>query len=354
MKIAIVDTYYSDAIKRMPFDSCGAYARELERTLAFEFGTGDFYSYNLKAQGWDVVDIIANHTPLQQLWQLEHNYEPRASAQQIVNAQLEEAKPDVIFLQDLSFFELSQLLDLKKQGYLIAGQCSCRLTHSTLIKEIDYLFTSFPHYLDRFKFIGVPHVIYLPLAFEPRMLTPERQAMTRDLDILFIGGVGESSYWIQGTMMLDAIAQRFGDRFHWYGYGRESIRRNSALWNAYRGEAWGVDQYDLYARAKIVINRHGEIAEGYSNNLRLYEATGMGALVMTEDSKNIDELFPGHSIVAYNSADHLESLIVHFLEQQSFREQIAASGQAHTVARHNYAQRMQIVSDVLTPAIVYQ
>jgi hypothetical protein len=231
----------------MPVDSDSTYERELAKVLAFEFGTGDFYSFNLKPQGWDVVDIIANHTALQHLWQLEHDYEPRASAQQIVAAQIEEANPDIIFLQDLSFFELSQLLDLKRQGYMIAGQCSCRLTHSTLIKEVDYLFTSFPHYLSRFEFIGVPNVVYLPLAFDPRMV---QAAKPRDLDIVFIGGVGESSYWIQGTMILDRIAQTFGDRFHWYGYGRESIRRDSALWKAFRGEAWGRDQYDLYARAK--------------------------------------------------------------------------------------------------------
>jgi spore maturation protein CgeB len=77
----------------------------------------------------------------------------------------------------------------------------------------------------------------------------------------------------------------------------------------------------------------------------------MGALVMTENSKNIDELFPGNSIVAYNDPDHLESLTIHFLEQQSFREQIAASGQAHTIAHHNYGLRMKDVSDVLKTAL---
>ena len=45
---------------------------------------------------------------------------------------------------------------------------------------------------------------------------------------------------------------------------------------------------------RIVVNRHIDVAEGYANNMRLYEATGMGALLITDRGRNLGELFePG-------------------------------------------------------------
>lgn len=351
MRIAICDTYYSSCFKTIPFDAKGSYQGELSKALDFEFGTGDFFSYNLRQLGHETVDIIANHHALQQLWLKETGYEPASSPQQIVAEQLYRFKPDVVFLQDLSFHDKLALQRFKAQGWIVAGQCSCRLTHGSIISEVQCLFTSFPHYLDRFKFIGVPRVEYLPLAFEPRMLAEAQPE--RDLDIVFIGGVGESSYWIAGTMILERVAQEFCDRFHWYGYGQENLRPNSALRKAYRGEAWGREQYRLYSRAKIVINRHGEVSEGFSNNLRLYEASGMAALVMTEASANIHDLFP-RGVLTYRSPDELCYLIAEYLFDAPAARLIANEGQAHTLGHHTYQHRMPIIAEVLEECLDYQ
>ena len=49
--------------------------------------------------------------------------------------------------------------------------------------------------------------------------------------------------------------------------------------------------YKVYGRSKIVINRHGEVAQGFANNMRMFEATGMGALLMTGQSPNLSDFF---------------------------------------------------------------
>jgi hypothetical protein len=43
--------------------------------------------------------------------------------------------------------------------------------------------------------------------------------------------------------------------------------------------------------AEYSLNRHIEAAEGFANNMRLFEATGVGAMLVTDDGKSLSELF---------------------------------------------------------------
>ena len=62
--------------------------------------------------------------------------------------------------------------------------------------------------------------------------------------------------------------------------------------------------YRVLARTRVAMNRHGDIAEGHANNMRLFEATGAGALLATEAADNLPELFePGREVLAYRDAD---------------------------------------------------
>ena len=55
--------------------------------------------------------------------------------------------------------------------------------------------------------------------------------------------------------------------------------------------------------ARISLNRHIDVAEGYANNMRLYEATGVGALLLTDAAPNLGELFePGRRSSTYDGA----------------------------------------------------
>jgi hypothetical protein len=47
--------------------------------------------------------------------------------------------------------------------------------------------------------------------------------------------------------------------------------------------------YKILGRSRIVLNHRGDIAP-FANNLRLYEATGMGALLITDWKKNLHEM----------------------------------------------------------------
>ena len=133
-----------------------------------------------------------------------------------------------------------------------------------------------------------------------------------------------------------------------WGFVNDDLRRGSPIHERYHGEAWGLEMYEVLARSRITINRHGDIANGYSNNMRLYEATGVGTLLLTEASANLEELFePGREVVAYYSEDDLVEKIEHYLEQDSERAAIAAAGQQRTLSEHTYRQRMAELAALL-------
>jgi spore maturation protein CgeB len=310
------------------------------------FGTSDFWSYRLRALGHECVDVIANHEALQELWARETNWYTGDR----LEAQVAAFDPEVVFLQDVGYVKARQITDWKRAGRLVAAQCSCPWPGDENLRLLDCVFTSFPHYVERFKVLGIPRVEYMPLAFDLRMLI-ECIEPERDLDICFVGGLGRESHWKYGTDVMEAVAQRFGKRFHWYGYGIENVSQKSALYDCWRGFAWGRQMYSLYSRSKIVITRHGEVAQGFTNNLRVFEATGMGALLFTEESPNLQALFPRGTVVSYSGIDDLCFAIQHYLDHEDEARRIAAAGQRHTLENHTYDKRMKQVSEVLTECL---
>jgi hypothetical protein len=346
-RMTILDTYYPPAIRAMPVDPEVSYNGNLRKVLDRCFGTSDFYSFNLHKLDWDCQDVIANHSDLQARY-LEENAFARDSKnlEQIALLQIEKHESSVLFCQDLSYLSLHALEKLRKSGVYLAGQCSCPFPDAEKVRMFQTLFTSFPHYLEKFKALGVK-AHYNPLAFESRILRRIKPYTQRDIPILFVGGVGTPSHWKYGMEILDRIAIEFTEA-QFYGYGYDSLTEDSPIRRAWKGEAWGLDMYKLYSRAKIVINRHGEVAEGFTNNMRTFEATGCGALLLTEESKNLGDLFmEGSEVLSYKNHSDLIARVADMVNRESVREEIASNGQLKTLMEHTYEKRMKFLSERL-------
>lgn len=322
-RILIVDTYYPDFLKSWPFNPAGSYDSELKRLLEFSFGTGDFYSRTLKFMGWETQDYIAN-APLEGVHWIE---------------------PDVIFMQDLSISP-----PIGFEDTCLAGQLSCPWPGNDKVRRYDVIFTSFPHYIDRIQKLDV-RAVYNPLAFDPIVLERAERSIglaTRERihDCVFIGGVGNPSHWKRGMETLEYVAREI-PTFKWWGYGYDTLNTNSPLRKCYQGEAYGLDMYRILLQSKIVLNRHGEVAEGYTNNMRCFEATGCGAVLVTERSKNLHDFFTSTEAVAYSGPEEAVYAIRGLLRNEPLRKQIAENGQSRTLRDHTYAERMKVVSSTL-------
>jgi len=109
--------------------------------------------------------------------------------------------------------------------------------------------------------------------------------------------------------------------------------------------------YEILQKSKIVINRHGEVAAGFANNMKLFETTGCGALLLTEAAPNLADFFAINECATYSSPVEAVSKINYYLENFEERKEIAMRGQERTMRDHTYTQRMAKVSNELLKEI---
>lgn len=368
IKFLIIDTYYPgflrDFYRAHPDVKSQPYKKNKNALLNQCFGTSDYYSFNLCQNGHLADDVVVNDEILQQKWALENGLTAAASGwyskiqmlpylhrfigrpkwvQGIALSQIKQAKADVVYLQDLSILNPDTLREAKKFCKMLVGQIACPFPAEENLKQFDLILTSFPHYVEKFRKMGIKSV-YFRIGFEPRVL--ERVGKyNRMIDVAFIGSFSPNHNI--GTKLLEEVASNLP--VHVWGQGIHFLSARSPLRKNYHGPAWGLEMYKILAQAKIVINRHIGAAENFANNMRLYESTGMGAMLITDDKKNLNELFKvGSEVASYKNVTDLLGKIDYYLKHDGERERIAKAGQRRTLSEHNYNARMKELVSIIS------
>jgi spore maturation protein CgeB len=372
VRVAIIDTYYPAFLAAQYAGrkdlSASSYEEQHAALMEQCFGTSDAYSQHLRELGHEAIELVANCPELQGAWAREHGssslvrrlaslptrvglFARRQFLRSVVQAQVEAFEPDVLYAQDLWFLSGEQLDAFRGQGRLVVGQIASPAPPADALRRFDLITTSFPHFVARFRALGVDSE-YLRIGFYERVLERLRAraigaapGSERPYGATFVGGLNPSVH-AEGTALLERLATKL--HLEVWGYGAAGLPRTSSLRVRHHGEAWGTEMYEVLARSQISVNRHIEAAEGYANNMRMFETTGVGALLLTEDAPNLRNLFePDQEVVAYESEDDLVEKVHHYLEHDEERLNIAAAGQARTLAEHTYARRMAELAEML-------
>lgn len=369
MRVALLDTYYPRFLlahyATHPVLADDAYAEQRQSLLDQVFGTSDFYSRHLRAMGHDAQDLIVNCTPLQTSWAQEHRVRYNSLALKlpqrllrlpvlgpwlsalpglvaIAVEQIKEMRPDVLYCQDLWFLPPQKLDELRPYVKLMVGQIASPMPPEAYLKGYDLILTSFPHFVPRLRAIGVVSE-YFRIGFDARVLEL-LGSVAKDIDASFVGGI--SRHHGKALPMLEYLARSTPIEF--FGYGAGDLSRSSPIVARHRGEVWGLDMYRALARSRVTLNRHINVAENYANNMRLYEATGVGTLLITDRKDNLGELFElGKEVVAYSSPEEADELIRYYIAHPDEAREIALAGQARTLREHTYQRRMEELVPVL-------
>lgn len=236
----------------------------------------------------------------------------------------------------------SDFLRRVKDAYGIAVAQHAAPLPATDISEYDLVLSSLPNQVEHFRSQGLKSE-YFRLGFGQPVLSALKPPRKR-FDIVFAGGM--SGPHERGTQILEKLCCRHNVAI--YGYDGKRLPETSAVRTACRGPLWGLDMYQALHDARIVFNRHIDIADDYANNMRLYEATGVGTALLTDAKRNLAKLFePGREVIAYHSPDECLELARHYLEHDDEREAIARTGQRRTLRDHTYHQRMQELVDIV-------
>jgi spore maturation protein CgeB len=361
----IVDTYYPSFLdmfyERHPEHLDASYESTLAALMAEGFGTSDFYTTNLRLLGHSATDVIANDHVLQAKWASNHRLltattsAKSALKERVPGAwrlfkdfdrdleylarRIEEERPDVLYFQNLSLCDPRLINAVRPYVKLIIGQIASSLPSETYLRGCDLLLTSYQPYIERFRKMGIA-CEYLGIGFESTILA---RLTTRSeyYGAVFVGGF--ANVHNRSTRVLEEAAR--DTELHVWGYGSENVSTESPLRRHYHGEAWGIDMYSVLFNSKIAINRHGLVEpeyEYYGNNMRLYEATGVGTMLITEEKSNLGELFDvGSEIMTYQNANDLVEKITYYLTHERERRSIALAGQERTLRDYTYLQRMR-------------
>jgi spore maturation protein CgeB len=83
--------------------------------------------------------------------------------------------------------------------------------------------------------------------------------------------------------------------------------------------------------------------------MRLFEATGMGACLLTDWKTDLQDIFePDKEVVAYRSAEECVEKVNYLLHHEKERQAIAAAGQRRTLRDHTFAQRALQLDELIT------
>jgi len=106
-----------------------------------------------------------------------------------------------------------------------------------------------------------------------------------------------------------------------------------------------------YSAAEIVLNDHwGDMREGGIISNRVYDALACGAFVVSDRVPGIDEEFDG-AVATYESREQLLALVERYLGDEAARAEAGQRGRAAVLARHTFAQRVEVMLAELGPLL---
>ena len=358
--IAVIDWIY----RRDPDLAREGYATQRSRVDHALFGQTAFQVEALRELGHEASDSLVNVRPLQEAWTREHGvrlgpqtrwglrrrrgwipWPRRPDARwmgQALLAQVRAHRPDVVHIESMDLLEPDLVAAIRRETKFVVGQVATELPAGRTYDSYDLVVSSIPDLVDRFRREG-GDAEYLPLAFEPAMLDVIPR-VERDVPVSFVGSF--SSRYADRTEIVEAVARAAPLRT-WTG-DLAALHEGSAIRPTIEGVAWGREMYEVLARSRLTVNTHGTIAGNAANNMRLFEATGMGALLVTEERMNLPDLFEiGREVVTYRNPQECAEVVRYFLGHPEEADSIAVAGQRRTLRDHTWRDRMGRLADMV-------
>ena len=372
MRIFIINIDYERFLAQFYASQPGlreaSYADQLAARDATLFGVSDFYPRRLRELGHEAVEVHSNNEVLQRAWAREQGVSvpagrtwqpaarvgglslplPRANrwAVDILRAQIEDFKPDVVLTHDLQEPTNGFWRWIKGRGITLVGQVASPLPRSLDPQAFHTILTSLPNFVERLRQAGTRAELFR-LGFDPVILERLGSRSAPEHGVSFVGSV--SPEHSSRVSFLEQVAAECDIAIHAHGANR--LPERSPIRRQDRGEVWGIDMYRALSRSAITLNHHIGIAGEYANNMRLYEATGVGTLLITDAKANLRDMFePDQEVVVYHDARECVEKIRYYLSHPVEGAEIAAAGQRRTIREHTYADRMRQLTRILSAA----
>jgi spore maturation protein CgeB len=375
------------------------YRDQLRTIFSYFFNYGDSLTDSLRSQGYEAEEVLYDVEPLQKKWAQENGflYSENSWEIEILIRQIRSFKPEVLYLHNAYSQPLFHMIQQRKELFpflqtliLFRGYPEIDRPLAEFLSCADILLVGSP-ILERIcKKHGLkPH--RFSHYFDPRVLSNLTQNQTT-YPVTFLGTSGFGYGWnhqpryryllelLKTTQIECWLEEKQNNVSSWkekvkcageilFRYAPEtqlqrlaencsvpSMIRKMAFNSLARkiegsscpkqplrtlfpqqchGPLFGLSMYETLASSSLTFNKHTFAARGTVDNIRLFEATGVGTCLFTDTGSNLSELFePDREVVTYSSVDECRERMHYLLRNKAAREQIAAQGQKRTLREH--------------------
>jgi hypothetical protein len=338
------------------------YAEHKRELLRFAPVHLNGFSEYMRQLGYECDEVIVDLENLQKRWAQEAGFAvPNHGWQlEILLRQIENFKPDLLYLQDVGALHPAVRRRIKRFYPFIRGVIVYR--GFPVVEEgfhdIDLLLTGAVNLQSAYENLGVP-VRFLPHAFEASILDnvegwPSPYLNSRT-DFAFLGYAGFGGHGVHHKERFDFLLRLLDEtplRCWLAEFPAEAADKPAPFFQEHRDRCspglMGLELHQVLRGARVVFNKHSSAHPGQVENMRLFEATGIGTCLLTDDGHNLPALFErDREVVTYHSFEECVEKLSYLLEHERERAEIAAAGQARTLREHTWKNRARTLDGYL-------
>ena len=346
------------------------YASSLDGLMSNVFVGTDFWSRAISAGcGLDLMEVVLNCRPLQEQWASENGsvVEGADWMRRILCEQVRQFNPEVLIFHDQEY------LDADFQAEVLR-HCSPRLVvawdgiarcDSARFANCHLVLTNFPFVRDFYRAAGLRAEV-LPYSFHAD-ISERIGTLERIYPLTFAGSlVVRSDLHVRRLRLVGELAKRFpltvratGSILQWKWTERTQRRRLRhfhwgeaidihRLGRANLGAVHGLPMYRFFGEALVTFNVHIDNARNVASNMRLFEATGMGACLLTDGADGMEEYFePDKEVVLYGSRSEAVEKARWLLDNPDKARAIGDAGFQRTMRDHTFEKRIPLLESIL-------
>jgi hypothetical protein len=335
------DAYLREFYSKWPDLHLAPYAFQQSALKTDGFGGLHLLAPHFASLNYEADFIIANGESIQRQWAIENGI-PNAKdipLSRILEAQIERAKPDIIYCLNPLDFDSGFFQKLSWKPKLLIGWRAAPIPNETDWSSFDLILSHLSVCREAAPQFGARKA----LPFHPgvsRDIAEAVRQVPKMYDVVFTGQW--SNLHTRRNSIITALCQaadqgKFSLGLFLCTQGQQ-LPDEVARFN--RGARWGMDMYRALKMGRIIVNAEIDMAHGEAGNLRFFETTSVGSFLLTEHQSNIEKYLQfGTEVESFSSQDELISKILYFLVNPEEREAIAHAGQQRAL-RDYPLQRM--------------
>ena len=326
------------------------FAQRRQVFLADRFGASHFLKPVLDAEP-EAFFTNGDDATLQRLWAREHGLPENASLEDILLAQIEEHRTEVLYNIDPTRYSSAFMNRLpgsvrRKIAWRAAPSPGADFT------AYDLVVCNFPGILEGYRRAGWKAAWFAP-AHDP-LMDPFAANRERPIDVLFVGGY--TRHHRKRAELLEAVAAlgglhtvamhldrsrltRLAEALPAWTPRLKAHRRPEAIRAASKPPVFGIDLYRTLSQAKIVLNGAIDMAGNDRGNMRCFESMGCGCALLSDTGHYPDGMAADVTMAIYADPSDAVFRLEQMLASPTGTAALADAG--HRMVAQRYSKQAQ-------------